>query len=75
VEITFTEEALVAIAKQAMEKKTGARGLRSIMETAMLEVMYDVPSNPAVKEIVITPEVVNEGKEAVIVLHKQALAS
>jgi len=75
VEISFTEKALEAIAKQAMQKKTGARGLRSIMETAMLDVMYDVPSNPAVKEIVITPEVVNEGKQAVIVLHKQALAS
>jgi ATP-dependent Clp protease ATP-binding subunit ClpX len=75
VDITFTEAALVAIAKQALEKKTGARGLRSIMETAMLDVMYDVPSNPTVKEIVITPEVVNEGKEAVVVLHKQALAS
>jgi ATP-dependent Clp protease ATP-binding subunit ClpX len=75
VEISFTEEALVAIAKLAVEKRTGARGLRGIMETAMLEVMYDAPSNPSIKEVIVTPEAINEGKLPIIILHKQAMAS
>ncbi|MBN8549838.1 MAG: ATP-dependent Clp protease ATP-binding subunit ClpX [Deltaproteobacteria bacterium] len=75
VELTFTEKALAAVAKKALAKGTGARGLRAILEECMLEVMYDVPSNPTVKEIVITPEVVNDKQQPEIVLHKQALAS
>jgi ATP-dependent Clp protease ATP-binding subunit ClpX len=72
--LTFTDEALTAIAQQAVEKKTGARGLRGILETAMLEVMYDIPSNPAVKEIIITPEAITEGQQPVLVMHSQAMA-
>ena len=75
VNLSFTDDALAAIASLAKEKKTGARGLRSIIEKCMLEVMYDIPSNPAVKEIIITPEVVNEGVQPVMVLHNEKMAS
>jgi ATP-dependent Clp protease ATP-binding subunit ClpX len=75
VDLSFTEEALDAIAAKALEKKTGARGLRSIIEKCMLDVMYDIPSNPSIKEVIITPEVINEGKMPVMVLHNKALAS
>lgn len=74
VELSFTDEALSAVAKKALAKGTGARGLRAILEECMLEMMYDVPSNPTIKEIVITPEVVNDKQAPVVVLHKQALA-
>jgi ATP-dependent Clp protease ATP-binding subunit ClpX len=74
VELTFTSEALDAIAIKALEKRTGARGLRSIIETCMLDVMYDVPSNSGIKEVVITPEVVNGQQPPVKVYHKEAIA-
>lgn len=74
VELTFTREALEAIANKALEKRTGARGLRSIIESCMLDVMYDVPSNSGIKEIVITPEVVNGTQPPVKVFHKEAVA-
>lgn len=75
VELTFTEEALSAIAAKALEKKTGARGLRSIIENCMLDVMYDIPSNSSVKEVIITPEVVNGQTPPIKVYHKEAVAS
>ncbi len=59
VELTFHEDALMAIAKKAIERKTGARGLRSIMEAILLDTMYDLPSLKGVKEVVISSEVVN----------------
>jgi ATP-dependent Clp protease ATP-binding subunit ClpX len=74
VELTFTADALDAIAMKALEKRTGARGLRSIIESCMLEVMYDVPSNSGIKEVVITPEVVNGQQPPVKVYHKEAIA-
>jgi ATP-dependent Clp protease ATP-binding subunit ClpX len=74
VELTFTSDALDAIAMKALEKRTGARGLRSIIESCMLEVMYDVPSNSGIKEVVITPEVVNGQQPPVKVYHKEAIA-
>src|SRR5881296_2542118 len=58
VKLKFTEAALVAISKKAYGQKTGARGLRAILEAVMLEVMYDVPSQKQIKEIVITEEVI-----------------
>jgi len=61
--LTFTEDALDAIAKKALERKTGARGLRSIMESTLLDTMYDLPSNNNVDEIVINAEVVEKGSE------------
>jgi ATP-dependent Clp protease ATP-binding subunit ClpX len=58
VKLKFTESALVAIARKAYSQKTGARGLRSILEEVMLEVMYDVPSQKLIKEVVITEDVI-----------------
>jgi ATP-dependent Clp protease ATP-binding subunit ClpX len=75
VELTFTKEALEAIAEKALEKKTGARGLRSIIEKAMLELMFDIPSNNLIKEIIVTPEVIRDNQQPVLVYHKKALAS
>ncbi|MCX6114541.1 MAG: ATP-dependent Clp protease ATP-binding subunit ClpX [Proteobacteria bacterium] len=75
VELTFTSEALEAIAQRALAKKTGARGLRSIIENTMLEVMYDIPSNSSIKEVIITPDVVNGLQPPMRVYHKEAVAS
>ena len=63
VELTFHDDALKAIAKHAIERKTGARGLRSIMESILLDTMYDLPSLEGVEEVVISADVV-EGKDA-----------
>ncbi len=59
VEIDFRDDALHAIAKKAMERKTGARGLRSIMEKILLETMYDLPSEKNVSKVVVDETVVN----------------
>jgi ATP-dependent Clp protease ATP-binding subunit ClpX len=58
VNLKFTDGALVAIAREALKRKTGARGLRSILENAMLDVMYDIPSQDRVKEVVISEDVI-----------------
>ncbi|MBE3574950.1 MAG: ATP-dependent Clp protease ATP-binding subunit ClpX [Firmicutes bacterium] len=58
VELEFTPEALQTIAKKALQRRTGARGLRSIIEEFMLDVMYDVPSSEDVRKCIVTPEVV-----------------
>lgn len=63
VDLEFSNEALHAIAQEAIKRKTGARGLRAIVEEAMLETMFDVPSLKNVKKIVITPLTILEGKE------------
>ncbi|HUV32525.1 MAG TPA: ATP-dependent Clp protease ATP-binding subunit ClpX, partial [Devosiaceae bacterium] len=63
VELTFHEDALVSIARQAILRKTGARGLRSIMEAILLDTMFDLPSLEGVEEVVISKEVV-DGKDA-----------
>ena len=57
-ELEFTPEALREIAKIAKEKDTGARGLRSVVEESMFEVMYDLPDQAAGKKYVLTPEVI-----------------
>ena len=59
--LEFTADALSAIAQRAIERKTGARGLRSIMEAILLDTMYDLPSLEGVDQIVINREVV-EGR-------------
>jgi len=58
VDLTLAEEALGAIARKAIERKTGARGLRSIMESILLDTMFDLPSLEGVEEVVISREVV-----------------
>ncbi|MBT4762948.1 MAG: ATP-dependent Clp protease ATP-binding subunit ClpX [Bdellovibrionaceae bacterium] len=58
VHLNFTEDALKAIAKEAVRRKTGARGLRGVIETAMLDIMYEIPSKPEVKEVIINEKVI-----------------
>ncbi|MGE0612373.1 MAG: ATP-dependent Clp protease ATP-binding subunit ClpX [Hyphomicrobiales bacterium] len=58
VQLTFSDDALTAIARKAVERKTGARGLRSIMEGILLDTMFELPSMKGVVEVVISPEVV-----------------
>jgi len=58
IDLSLAEEALGAIARKAIERKTGARGLRSIMESILLDTMFDLPSLEGVEEVVISKEVV-----------------
>ena len=67
VELTFTDEALRAIAERAIMRKTGARGLRSIMENILLDPMYDLPSSEDIEEVVINGEVVDAGAQPLLV--------
>jgi len=71
VRLKFTEGALRAIAREAFRRKSGARGLRAIMEEIMLDVMYDIPSQAEIEEVVISEEVV-ERKESPIVVYASA---
>ncbi len=66
VHLKFTDGALIAVAKEALIRKTGARGLRSILENAMLDVMYDIPSQDRVKEVVLNEEVITKGAKPII---------
>ncbi|WP_025899029.1 ATP-dependent Clp protease ATP-binding subunit ClpX [Sneathiella glossodoripedis] len=76
VKLTFTEDALSAIAKKAIERKTGARGLRSILEGILLEPMYDLPTVEAVEEIVINGDVVaGEGQPLYIYADRKDASS
>jgi ATP-dependent Clp protease ATP-binding subunit ClpX len=67
VDLTFTKEALVAIATKAQGRKTGARGLRSILEEVMLDVMYDLPSLQGVKKCVINKEVIEKKEQPTLI--------
>jgi ATP-dependent Clp protease ATP-binding subunit ClpX len=72
VRLRFTDGALQAMARQALVRKSGARGLRAIMETIMLELMYDVPSREDVEEVVVSEEVVEQGAEPILALKREA---
>lgn len=63
VDLEFNEEALSAISEKAIERKTGARGLRSIIEESLIDIMFDVPSNENVTKVVITAQTINEETE------------
>src|SRR3954470_15608280 len=65
VRLSFTEEALIAVAKKAIERKTGARGLRSILENILLDTMFDLPSMDGVDEVMIDKDVVEGRKDPV----------
>jgi len=58
-EIEFREDALLAVATKAMERKTGARDLRSILETALLDTMYELPADEGITKVVVDASVVN----------------
>ncbi len=68
VNLSFTDDAVETIAGQAVERKTGARGLRSIMENVMMDVMYEIPSDDTIRECKITKEAV-EGTDKPVVIH------
>jgi ATP-dependent Clp protease ATP-binding subunit ClpX len=72
IELSFTKEALVAIAHKAQARKTGARGLRSILEEVMLDVMYDLPSLTNVKKCIINKEVIDAAQTPVLIPTGQA---
>lgn len=72
VELSFEDDAITAIAKKAMERKTGARGLRSIMENILMDVMYRIPSDDTIEQCVITKEVV-DGTSEPLVVHREAM--
>jgi ATP-dependent Clp protease ATP-binding subunit ClpX len=68
VELNFTDDALEAIARKAIKRKTGARGLRSIVEAILLDTMFDLPSMDGVTEVVVDKDVVDGRKEPVRVV-------
>ena len=72
VQVRFAEDAISAIAKQAIERKCGARGLRAILENVMLEVMYEAPSDPDIKEIVVSADTILKGDKPLIVYQQRA---
>ena len=69
VKLSFTDEAVEAIAGQAVERKTGARGLRSIMENVMMDVMYEIPSDDTIQECKITKEAVEGTDKPIVIRH------
>ena len=71
VELEFCDDALSAVADLTLEKKTGARGLRSIMENIMMDVMYEIPSDDTIESCVITKEAV-EGDSQPFIVHRES---
>ena len=74
VHLRFTDGALRAVARQALKRKSGARGLRSILENVMLDLMYDIPSRDDVEECVINEEVIEQGSNPLMVLKQESEA-
>jgi len=72
VRLKFTDGALSAIAKKAIQRKTGARGLRSILEQIMLDVMYEIPSQKGIKDCLITEETIVNSEKPILLYEKQA---
>ncbi len=73
VELAFEQEALREVAKEAIARKTGARGLRNVLEILMLDIMYDLPSMENLKTVVITKETINNGKP-LFITHEESMA-
>ncbi len=71
VKLEFTPEALSEIAKKALTRNTGARGLRSVMEESILEIMYDIPSKPEIDKCIITPEVIKNNKRPELIMKEK----
>jgi len=71
VKLRFTEGALMAIAKEALKRKSGARGLRAIMENIMLDVMYEIPSQSNVRECIISEDVILNHESPILVYEKE----
>jgi len=72
VKLRFTDDVLTAIARDAIKRKSGARGLRAILESVMLDIMYDIPSMPEITECIINEDVVTKGEPPLLIYEKQA---
>jgi ATP-dependent Clp protease ATP-binding subunit ClpX len=72
VKLTFTEDAVAAVAEEAAKRGTGARGLRAILEDIMLDIMYELPSQSGISECIVNRDVVTERKHPIILYKKKA---
>jgi ATP-dependent Clp protease ATP-binding subunit ClpX len=72
VTLRFTDAAVKELARMALKRKTGARGLRAIIEEALLETMFDIPSKPGVKEVVVSDKCISSGESPLVVYEKEA---
>lgn len=70
VELEFEKEALEAIADKAIERNTGARGLRAIMEEIMLDVMFEIPSNDKIEKVIITKAAVLKEDKPIVIINE-----
>ena len=70
--LTFDPEAIRAIARRALARGTGARGLRAVIEGVMRDVMFDLPSRDDIREVIVTPEAVEQGVTPLLVLDNEA---
>jgi ATP-dependent Clp protease ATP-binding subunit ClpX len=73
VELKFTDEALLAIAKDAIDRKSGARGLRAILESVMLDIMYDIPTTSGIRECVINEKVIEKGEKPMLLYEENQI--
>jgi ATP-dependent Clp protease ATP-binding subunit ClpX len=72
VELSFQPEAIQAIAERSVERKTGARGLRAVVEETMLEIMFEIPSRSDIEEVVVTRETIVDKKPPIYVLKRHS---
>jgi ATP-dependent Clp protease ATP-binding subunit ClpX len=72
--LTFEPDAILAIARKTLSRETGARGLRSIIEATMRDIMFEIPSRNDVREVVVTAECVEKGASPLLLLHTQERA-
>jgi ATP-dependent Clp protease ATP-binding subunit ClpX len=72
VKLRFTDEALRAVASEALSRKTGARGLRSILEATMLDVMYELPEYKSLQEVIVNEDVIHKNEQCILVFEKEA---
>jgi ATP-dependent Clp protease ATP-binding subunit ClpX len=72
VRLRFTDGALLAVSKEALKRKSGARGLRAILESAMLDLMYELPSRDDVEECIINEDVIEQGSDPLLVVKREA---
>ena len=75
VKLKFTDGAIRAVAQKAIDRKTGARGLRAVLEDTMLDVMFEIPGSENIEEVIISEEVVLKNEKPLLVYHKQKQAS
>lgn len=72
VQLRFADGSLEAVAREAIARKSGARGLRAILENIMLDVMYEIPTEPNIKEVVVSEDAVAKGEKPLVVYHSKA---